>query len=513
MISLYTRRTYRRESLPLANLVKISLPLLTAILLGLSFWGVPVADPDLGWHLLGGEYVSLTGEAPRKDFINLLRGSWHDYHWLYQLLLFELFRYSSFSGLAIGFGVLSALFFGLLALTLMRQVGWRAGTIGFALIYLLLQPAWVLRPQSVALVLLFCCQLALEYRQRGTLLILLVSAVLLANMHVYWIFLPLLWLGYRVLPESIRFIKGLPSEEKISSLYGFLLLCGAALISPYGLFSQGADSLTSFLQNYALLWDYLSLQPEIKKRVAEMRTPFAIGGYIGPLVLLVLVFLSRRLSGARIQENIGRYFFLAITTLLALNSAKYLGLFAIALAFVWRDIVPQQEQNGSRWGKLVSVIAIVVILGSLSFLLPKTWRKFPENAHLTNQVLASYPVRTCAHLAQMRGKEEGPVRVLTPFSIGGWCSFGAYKVAKKDHLRVLVDNRTQGIPNAFYREVFDLFMLRGRWQETLSEWRYDFIVLERSRPLASLLAAKDTEWKKVYEEGVYVTYQRRVEAE
>ncbi|MFM1848250.1 MAG: hypothetical protein RL417_1724, partial [Pseudomonadota bacterium] len=38
-----------------------------AVVWGLSLWGVPAHDLDLGWHLLGGSWILDHGAVPRAD--------------------------------------------------------------------------------------------------------------------------------------------------------------------------------------------------------------------------------------------------------------------------------------------------------------------------------------------------------------------------------------------------------------------------------------------------------------
>src|SRR5690606_33155015 len=114
---------------------------LLALALGLSFWGIALADPDLSWHLLGGAYISEYHRVPSEDFINALRPSWHDYHWLYQLSVYQLYHAGGLSALMIGWGVFSAIFFVLLYRLALRSHPPVSAFLLCALVYLVLQPS------------------------------------------------------------------------------------------------------------------------------------------------------------------------------------------------------------------------------------------------------------------------------------------------------------------------------------------------------------------------------------
>ena len=48
--------------------VRLLYPL--AFLFALGTWAHPADDYDLGWHLLGGEYIAVNHALPTSDFIN-----------------------------------------------------------------------------------------------------------------------------------------------------------------------------------------------------------------------------------------------------------------------------------------------------------------------------------------------------------------------------------------------------------------------------------------------------------
>ncbi|MFH1725884.1 MAG: hypothetical protein ABII00_14845 [Elusimicrobiota bacterium] len=62
---------------------------------------VPVANPDLFWHLKAAEQLLALGAVPRADFLSFTRfgEAWVDFEWLVQLLYYGVHRWTGFAGL------------------------------------------------------------------------------------------------------------------------------------------------------------------------------------------------------------------------------------------------------------------------------------------------------------------------------------------------------------------------------------------------------------------------------
>ena len=139
--------------------------ILLAVAWGLSLWGVPAHDPDLGWHLLGGRWILEHGAVPRADFINLFRREWHDYHWLAQVLLAWVYEHGGYTLLRVTLGLLGvALFLALVGLALRARRGTLSPYTTLIVLsgFVLIQEIATIRPQMLALLLLALASILLS---------------------------------------------------------------------------------------------------------------------------------------------------------------------------------------------------------------------------------------------------------------------------------------------------------------------------------------------------------------
>ena len=225
----------------------------TAVLYGLTLWYHPAHDPDLGWHLAGGAWITDHHAIPLHDFINSFNQLWHDYHWLAQILIYKIYQVGGLEALRLALGVLMAylctLLLDIIWLSSPRRQPTTVILAGFFGAITLITHVTSVRPQMLSL-----CLVALAVRRliqpatRWELPYLFALTVLLVNIHVYWAFIPFLWLLYRCVP---RFTGG----ETFSAAYAWggvalLALCG--LVSPYGAIPYSFTP-PFVCMNYALL--------------------------------------------------------------------------------------------------------------------------------------------------------------------------------------------------------------------------------------------------------------------
>jgi hypothetical protein len=226
-------------------------------------------------------------------------------------------------------------------------------------------------------------------------------------------------------------------------------------------------------------------------------SPFLLGGYIKWFFALVVLGVLVSLKSFDFKR-IGPLFFFLFTAILAAISAKYLGLFAIAL--IW--VIPH-----CRAVRLPSFSPLFIAFPLLLYGAFQALTHLPNEEELSQQLARRFPIEECAFLGREMAKDEGTKVVLTHFNSGGWCAYAAHRLAQNTAVRVLVDNRTQGVPDAFYRKAFDLYKLTGNWEDTLTGWRYDALVVARSRPLAKLLQQNTSSLEQTYEGESYLVYQ------
>ena len=186
------------------------------LLLGISYFWIPRMDPDLGWHLLGGDYILRTHQVPNIDFINSTQGRWQDYHWLAQIFLAGAYKIYGFIGIQILISFLTTIIF-LVASRFIFDCSKKFSTdssednklIYSGLILLLLSLGLndfiQMRPQVLSFLFLIITfwQLICK-KSKYELLTVFILTTILVNCHVYWILLPFLWFMFSVIVNAVQ---------------------------------------------------------------------------------------------------------------------------------------------------------------------------------------------------------------------------------------------------------------------------------------------------------------------
>ena len=480
---------YTRMDTPRQNYIPISY--LFAIVLGLSFWGKGVSDPDLGWHLLGGAWIVTHGTLPSHDFINSFNSEWHDYHWLSQILLYVLYGAGGYDGLRIFFGLTVAYLFKVLLDILYISIGRRKSVlfveVFFVAAVLLMAHVTSVRPQVLAVLFVAVAVRRLLQAPRAyevPLLVLL--SILLTNIHVYWVFIPLSWGLFRSLPALLR------SKGTLSGSLGVLaLLCASGLVSPYG------------VQNYFLVWEYLSMPEQLLNSISEFKNSLAGGVYVSSILLLYLAILARVWNLRRALAKPGHAAGALIAFLLAVRSIKFITIFVLlGFPYVIRNAgVAIRKYAPSMFHRDAAVAKLVIwIVTLLSIWLSIT--RFPWISPTGDELSSRYPIDGCkvlAHASQLSAERHGHIRVLTHFNHGGWCRWALYLESPNADFRVTTDGRTQHLPVEHFEKGFELYRLKQGWENTLAQWAPDVAVVPKDTALAQGLELLGN-WKIFYED-------------
>ncbi len=482
---------------------------LAAAAYGLTFWYLPAHDPDLGWHLAGGAWITRMHELPSADFINSFNPRWHDYHWLAQIGLYALYRIGSYELLRGALGVLMAVLSVVVMSIILSCSRRRPASLlhlaAFLGAMILVGNVAAVRPQMLSILLL-----ALALRrllQRPTwweLPYLFGLAVLAANVHVYWVFIPTLWALYRALPRLLRRRAATPAY----AWGGLALLGAAALVSPYGLVPFGAPPHVWFM-NYALIWDYLTMPAQLSGVIHEFKSALAADFPI-PLVMVVYVAVAARsFRGRRALADLPNAVAAALSGVLALRELKFIAVFGILGLpyFVRHAAVPWQRKLVERlpWLRIAQPVLVLVLLGGS---LAHAARHFPWTAPNNVYLLEMQPIEACRRIASLDlpPPKHGHYRVLTHFNHGGWCRFEIYEQNPDADFRVTTDGRTQGVPPEHFLLGFDLYNMQNDALQTLKRWDPDVIVVPVSKALAKFLALAPAEYRLVYHDANFAVF-------
>lgn len=457
---------------------------------GLSFWCYEPLDPDLGWHLLGGLHVLDTGTVPRKDFINIFRDEWHDYHWLAQVFFAGAYRQGGFPALMICNGVLIAF----LSLVIFKIAEEKKSSLKNMLLWFYAFACSILilsiRPQVLSILGIAISVLVLEkLSPRKALPILFLLSVCLCNMHVYWIFIPLLWGIYSCIPRILGMEN---SSNPVLSWLGLLLLALSGLICPYT-FSEGRFTPAS----YTLILDYLNTPKVLTSVISEFESSLRSGFDSGTILLIFAAIAGYSVTRSSFRKNIREIILAGLGFILALFQIKFLPFLGIfGLPFLKKAIILPESFDTYRVQYLIPILGLVFAIST-----------YPGFSYDDRNLRLLYPIEACEFLAHKDGNE----RVLTSFEYGGWCAFGARMATPGTPLRVMADGRTQQLPAAYFERLFRLYKISPGWNVTLDTWKPNYAVLEKTSSLAQVLGFAKGAWKVIFEDENFVVLRNLAE--
>lgn len=479
---------------------------------GLMFWAIPAANPDLGWHLFGGWYITTTGWVPEIDPVNSLNPYWHDYHWLAQLVFYESFRAGGFMVLRVMLGLLTAYLF-----LLMLDIAYAAqGRSDRHLVpalacsggILLMHDIPDIRPHLFSLIgIAVVLRSLLRGHERWQVWAFFALAVVLVNVHVYWVLVPGLWFAYRCVPRML----GRRGFSAIEAWGGLLLLGSAGLISPYGLFGA-RHVFADVFRNYFVLLDYMNTPAVLREGVGELRSIFAGPAMDWLLVLFVLALMVRRAHWKRMIAAAPRSLIAWVPLLLCLFMKKYVGPAAIfAIPFIVRDVMPRGASGA--WLRQLEQRALNPLLCTwilLSVVLMVKDNPFADDTPA--QLERMYPMAACRRVAALNPHPiatRDHVRVLTHFNDGGWCRWAMHVENPALDARVTTDNRTQWVPGQDYERSSRIFLMGVGWKSMLEGWDPDFLVLPGLQPVTGRLLEMGDVWELIYKDRRGVALRRR----
>jgi hypothetical protein len=465
-----------------------------ALIIGLTYINIPAVDPDLGWHLLGGAWIVNHQMLPKQDIINAFRPIWHDYHWLGQIVMYLLYSWGGYQLLSLCVGLIVA-YCAKVIVDIVLSFRSTQRHEYLALLYIIfaltiLNGIVQVRPQIFSITLLALALRTLLQRKSGKieLPLLTIIAIVLANVHVYWVFVPFLWFVLRCVPRFMQRTKAASPKYAWGGLV-ILALCG--FVSPYGLFTD-SWSLPDVLMNYALIYDYMDVPHILRQTVGEFRSPFLISPLSGWILVGMLFLVLRFCTLKRLFALLPYSILFATFIVLSFKAAKYSPLFGIFSLPLLISI------SGTRLAKLIDKIPYLsrAPVWLVSVLLFVSWRAYlyqPVDFTANDY----YPVDMCQHIAALKlapqaGRDH--VRILTHFEQGGWCEWALYQADPDKKYRVTSDNRTQGVPGEHYEASFDLYSVRGNWYKTLQSWDPDVALVPKIFPLGQFMAMMQKDW-------------------
>ena len=462
---------------------------LTDILFLISFLCISVVlsyksliDVDIGWHLAGGLWMLDACRVPTTDMLQAQGSFWLAYSWTFEILIALVFKYFSFYGLQVLQTViclLSVVYFISFVRSLARngsQEGLKRNLqelLALVIIFLFTSAVWHLRPQLVS-VLLFA--FLLERAEGGRLSFLLVAMVtiLWANIHVYWIFAPVIFGAYKVLGER-RFVLGTLQS---------LVLLSLGVCTPYG------------LSIYPAFYKMMFHHQQAYRIISEFQPLSLQHGYLfvawGSILGACILFLLKK----RFFKPLPLHVLFLLFAYMGFTQIKYLPLFAIVAAAVLCRLRFEEyafEENPFSIKDVIAIVSALTLLCGVCFFFIEPAPPLSEKYEELQGIVKELP--------HVEGRS--PVPILNHFDDGGFLSLFLMLQGKEmphiSNFRTTIDGRTLVMGEERLSEFASIKNMDEQWCAVVGKWNSKLAVLPVDMDLAQALIQGECggEWQVV----------------
>lgn len=513
------------------------------------FFLLPPTDPDLGWHLRCGQGIWQEHSLCSQNQFSVLlpNYSWPNHFWLYQAILFPVYKFAGLWGLSFfNAAIVTFAFFffyesiknftfeKMLAIFAIIFFGWGVFSLG-------------IRGQLIGFLffnlLLF---LVSQIKQKPKLAFFIPLTMLVwANMHGSFV-LGLALLGLFWLKETFNFFSTQSKNVKFFIFCFLFFVCCflVTLLNPFG------------IHLYQEAWQHFAGPIDLSKLIAEWVPPNPT--IYWTVLLSGLGFMLYLLIAAPLQEIVAGLFIL-LFMFLGLKARRHVHFHFVILSYFFFNLSTSRDLLSS-WGKrkelrtILAFLTTIIFLGmGLFFRLPRTYRTnqswgnycqaspvtLPNKAveFLKKQISNSEPlVSSFAKATEdnssirpprppvggLRGAKEGNI-----FNRYEW---GGFLIWQLPDYKVFVDGRmaawaAESAAHALrrlgeggrtsevvspYTIYLEILQTQQGWEETLNEYNIGWILISPGTFMDLLLEPnpEDFGWLEVYRDKISVIYKR-----
>ena len=475
------------------------LMLLTVLYLILQLQAMlPILDPDIWWHLRTGQWIVEHGTFPTTDLFSSygMGKPWIAYSWLFEVLVYSLYRMFGLVGLVLYPVILSVLITAALHALVRKLVPHFASEVVLTVLGLIsLGPLMSPRPWLFT-ILFFIIELDLllaarQSRDSRRLWLLPPLFALWANVHIQFVY-GLLVLGLATAEPLIeRLLRRFQIESDVKTVpFGRLLLvttaCAVAtLVTPY------------HLHLYRTLIE-ISRQTGQFQYISELASlPFR-----GPSDWFVLVVtLGATFSlGWRREIQPFPLFLLAAGAFLSFRARRdawFVAIAAVAIIATSRStdaVVDRFTLTKLRALLLAGAVVIMLVVVG--------WVRDISERRLQSALAEAYPVAAAA-VVEARGY---------PGPLYNYFDWGGYLIWRLPHLPVAWDGRTNLHGDARNERFVRTWEGQPDWAADPELSAARLVIANLNSPLASLLRL-DSHFELVYEDKVAVIFVARSQPE
>lgn len=474
-----------------------------------------LGDGDTGWHVRTGEWILAHGRIPHADIFSFTRPGqpWFAWEWLWDASFAWLFHHGGMGTVVLVNMLIICLTFAMLFRLVNRMCGNPVVAIGLTVLAAAASSIhWLARPHLMTMVFCVIFLDLIDRARRGRTRLLYWLPVLTipwTNLHGGFLAGILILCAYGAGEAARALLASTPEQRR------------AALRMASAFFATGGASLAASLVNpyfyhlHAHLYAYLDNPYEMKNISEFQGTNFQNGGSGFFEAMLVIALGAAIWYAAR--KQFAEVFLVAGWAHLGLLSGRNIPLFMIcaapaaAVAMVawlrklenaelpaWlRSAGEVAESAGEEIGPIdrmwrVHALPAVVFAGlALGIASPAAGKMlrpvYDEKA---------YPARALAML-------EPSDRV---FTHDEWGDYLIYMLSPGGG-KVYIDGRSDFYGEKFCEEYIGLMGVKYDWEQTLSKYGVDTVLLPPDTALASTIK-ESSHWRVVYDDGSAIVFRR-----
>jgi len=452
-------------------------------------------DPDIWWHIRTGDWILAQHSVPRYAiFSQHLERPWIAYSWLFDVMVSGVehrFGLVGISDFLICLQVLLSLTF-LLAIQHFARGFWWSWLIGMLAIYsFYVNPLRSLQFSLLFFIVELC--LIFEAERKGDDRLLFWTAPLFclwANFHIqftYGLFILGLYVGTRFISGLGR--KWLPGDARETSLGRLLVILVAAI--------AGSCIGPNWVHPYEVVFYYLlhSGQFQIVQEMLAMnfRRP-------EHYVELVLLIAACYVLGRSHRRDLFRPALLLVTAVVSFRSLRDAWFVSIAAGFVLAEAAGQaysqaaEPQSEGRTRRALQYAMAVAVALCVSFGLAT--HQGANSQGLMAVIDRVYPIRATEFVRD----SHLPGPMYNSFNWGGFLIFNLREQP------VSIDPRGNAYGDELIARSVSTINAIG-WREDPDLSRANFVLLERSAPLAAALEG-DPRFRLAYKDHLAVVFVR-----
>jgi hypothetical protein len=487
------------------SLYQVALLVVLGAILTLAL--APRLEGDFWWHLIAGASIATHHAVPTHDFLSFTAAGhhWLDAEWLTELLMYGLYQLGGLWGPIVFFALVICASFALVYAVMATErvnkilalfVVMAAAVSSFA--------SWGPRVQMMSLLFLALYGLLLTRfqigRNRRLLVVFPVSMLFWVNLHsgfALGIVMLVIALAGGWLNRVTRHPDALSRDD--------LRALGVALVATVVVALVNPDGLSKLL--YPL---ELALPNVFTNNIAEWASPNFHTSVMMVFEAMLLLLAGSALV-ARLRVNWTHLLVVLVFTHLALSQERNVAVWAVvvsplvalylqAAAQRLRELAPgvTYRRHPVR-GSLAPVLNVTLLALSVIFYIAIA-SHYVTPAAARQDERQNFPARAVGYLQTHR---------LQPnlFATYFWGGYAAWRLSPR--YKVFIDGRAETVYSARILNAYlSAYAAAPDWKQVLNRYRVDDVLVERSAPLAQVLA-EDNGWVLRYRDPMAVLYVRR----